>query len=33
VVFMLSPASARSEICAWEVEEAARLGKRILQEE
>src|SRR6516165_10548620 len=30
VVFMLSPASARSEICAWEVEEAARLGKRIL---
>ena len=29
VVFMLSPASARSEICAWEVEEAARLGKRI----
>src|SRR5215470_5291268 len=30
VVFMLSPASARSEICAWEVEEAARLGKRVL---
>src|SRR6516225_1417378 len=30
VVFMLSPASVRSEICAWEVEEAARLGKRIL---
>jgi TPR repeat protein len=30
LVFMLSPASARSEICAWEVEEAARLGKRIL---
>ena len=30
VVFVLSPASARSEICAWEVEEAARLGKRIL---
>src|SRR6516164_1463529 len=30
VVFMLSPATARSEICAWEVEEAARLGKRIL---
>jgi hypothetical protein len=30
VVFLLSPISARSEICAWEVEEAARLGKRIL---
>ena len=30
VVFVLSPTSARSEICAWEVEEAARLGKRIL---
>jgi TPR repeat protein len=30
VVFVLSPSSARSEICAWEVEEAARLGKRIL---
>src|SRR5262245_63767040 len=30
VVFVLSPASARSEICAGEVEEAARLGKRIL---
>ena len=29
VVFVLSPSSARSEICAWEVEEAARLGKRI----
>ena len=27
---MLSPTSARSEICAWEVEEAARLSKRIL---
>ena len=27
---MLSPTSARSEICAWEVGEAARLGKRIL---
>ena len=24
VVFVLSPSSARSEICAWEVEEAAR---------
>jgi TPR repeat protein len=30
VVFVLSPTSARSEICGWEVEEAARLGKRIL---
>jgi TPR repeat protein len=30
VVFVLSPASARSEICEWEVEEAARLRKRIL---
>jgi TPR repeat protein len=30
VVFVLSPTSARSGICAWEVEEAARLGKRIL---
>jgi hypothetical protein len=30
VVFVLSPASARSDICAWEVEEAARLSKRIL---
>ena len=30
VVFVLSPTSARSEICAWEVEEALSLGKRIL---
>src|SRR6516225_5589512 len=30
VVFVLSPSSARSEICAWEVEEATRLNKRIL---
>ncbi len=30
VVFVLSPASARSKICGWEVEEATRLGKRIL---
>lgn len=30
IVFVLSPASARSEICAWEVAEAVRLGKRIL---
>ena len=30
IVFVLSPSSAASEICAWEVAEAARLGKRIL---
>ena len=30
VVFVLSPSSARSEICDWEVEEAAGLNKRIL---
>jgi TPR repeat protein len=30
VVFVLSPDSARSETCNWEVEEAARLNKRIL---
>src|SRR5215475_6096992 len=30
VVFVLSPTSARSEICEWEVDEATRLGKRIL---
>jgi len=30
VVFVLSPSSARSEICEWEVEEAARLSKRVL---
>jgi TPR repeat protein len=30
VVFLLSPSSAHSEICAWEVDEATRLGKRIL---
>ena len=30
VVFVLSAASAGSEICAWEVGEAVRLGKRIL---
>lgn len=29
VVFVISPASAKSDICAWEVEEAARLSKRI----
>jgi hypothetical protein len=30
VVFVLSPASANSAICAWEVAEAVRLNKRIL---
>src|SRR5262245_29093340 len=30
VVFVLSPTSATSDICRWEVEEAVRLGKRIL---
>ena len=30
VVFVLSPDSAASDICAWEVEEAARRGKRIV---
>lgn len=30
VVFMLSPDSAQSPICGWEVEEAHRLSKRIL---
>jgi hypothetical protein len=30
VVFVLSPSSARSPICDWEVEEAARLNKRVL---
>src|SRR5262249_1114888 len=30
VVFVLSPASATSGICHWEVVEAVRLGKRIL---
>jgi hypothetical protein len=30
VVFVLSPSSARSEICAWEVGEAIRLRKRII---
>lgn len=30
VVFVLSPASAASGICAWEVDEAHRLGKRII---
>jgi tetratricopeptide (TPR) repeat protein len=30
IVFAISPASSESQICAWEVEEAVRLGKRIL---
>src|SRR5262245_55138663 len=30
VVFVLSPTSATSVVCRWEVEEAVRLGKRIL---
>jgi len=30
VVFVLSPSSARSPICAWEAEEAVRMGKRII---
>ena len=30
IIFLLSPSSARSAICAWEVEEAVRLGKRII---
>lgn len=30
VVFVLSEASAASPTCAWEVEEAARVGKRLL---
>ena len=30
VVFVLSPSWAGSDICAWEVEEAAQLGKRII---
>ncbi len=30
VVFVLSPSSARSKTCAWEVEEAVRLRKRII---
>jgi hypothetical protein len=30
IVFVLSPASAKSAICAWEVETATSLGKRIL---
>ncbi len=30
IVFVASPSSARSETCTWELEEAVRLGKRII---
>ncbi|MET4716004.1 hypothetical protein ABIF63_000107 [Bradyrhizobium japonicum] len=30
IVFVLSPSSAQSDICAWEVAEAVGLGKRII---
>ena len=30
VVFVLTKDSAQSPVCKWEVEEAARLGKRVL---
>ena len=30
IAFVLSPQSAHSEICAWEVDEAIRLNKRVL---
>jgi tetratricopeptide (TPR) repeat protein len=30
IIFALSPHSTASSVCGWEVEEAARLGKRIL---
>ena len=30
VIFVLSPSSAGSELCKWEVEEASRFGKRII---
>ncbi len=30
IVFVVSPASADSQICAWEVKEAERLSKRII---
>jgi TIR domain len=30
VVFVLSPSSAQSDICVWEVGEAVQLGKRII---
>jgi hypothetical protein len=30
IVFVLSPSSAQSDVCAWEVEQATQLGKRII---
>lgn len=30
IVFVLSPASLRSDVCSWEIDEAAKLGKRII---
>ena len=30
IVFVLSPSSAESDICAWEVDQAVQLGKRIV---
>lgn len=30
IIFVLSPASARSEVCNWEVEQAINLNKRII---
>ncbi len=30
IVFVLSPSSAKSDTCRWEVGEAVRLGKRIV---
>src|SRR5271168_5028501 len=30
IIFVLSPSSALSKTCAWEVAEAVKLGKRIL---
>ena len=30
IVFILSPAAVKSERCAWEVEHAASLGKRLI---
>ena len=30
IVFVLSPSSAISKVCAWEVEEATKFGKRII---
>jgi hypothetical protein len=30
IVFVLSPSSAGSPVCAWEAKEAASLGKRII---